>query len=74
MFDLAGVGLMALVVLRFGLLAFVTSSFVLPILQHVPLTFDPDLWYSEQTWVVLAVVAGLALYGYRTAISGQRLI
>ncbi len=74
LFDLAGVGLMALVVLRFGLLAFVTSSFVVPILQHVPLTFDPDAWYSEQTWVVLAVVAGLGLYGYRTAITGQRLI
>jgi serine/threonine-protein kinase len=74
LFDLAGVGITALIVLRFGLLAFVAMSFVLPILQQVPLTFDPDIWYSEQSWLVLAVVAALALYGSRTAVAGRRVV
>ena len=31
----------AIIVVRFGLLAFVVMSFMLPLLDHTPLTFDP---------------------------------
>lgn len=70
-FDLLAAGIAAVVVLRFGLVAFVAMNYVRPLLDRVPLTFDPDLWYAGQSWLVLAVVAGIALYGYRTAVAGR---
>ena len=63
----------AIIVVRFGLLAFVVMSFMLPLLDHTPLTFDAGLWYSGQSWLALAICAGLALFGVRTAVAGRPL-
>ena len=57
------------IVLRFGLLAFIVMNFVLPLLDHTPLTFDPGLWYAGQSWLALAICAALALFGVRTAVA-----
>jgi len=46
--DLVVVLMTAIIVVRFGLLAFVIMSFMLPVLDHTPLTFDPTIWYSGQ--------------------------
>jgi hypothetical protein len=63
----------AIIVVRFGLLAFVVMSFMLPLLDHTPLTFDAGIWYSGQSWLALAICAGLALFGVRTAVAGRPL-
>ena len=73
-FDLGAAAIAAIVVLRLGLVAFVTMNYVRPLLDRVPLTFDLDLWYAGQSWLVLALVAALALYGYRTAVAGRSML
>ena len=63
----------AIIVVRFGLLAFVVMSFILPLLDHTPLTFDSAIWYSGQSRLALAICAGLALFGVKTAVAGRPL-
>jgi hypothetical protein len=63
----------AIIVVRFGLLAFVVMSFMLPLLDRTPLTFDSSIWYSGQSWLALAICAGLALFGVKTAVAGRPL-
>jgi hypothetical protein len=72
--SLVGILLMAIIVVRFGLLAFVVMSFISPLLDRTPLTFDSAVWYAGQSWLVIAVCAGLALFGARTAVAGRPLI
>jgi hypothetical protein len=48
-------------------------SFMLPLLDHTPLTFDSTIWYAGQSWLALAICAGLALFGVRTAVAGRPL-
>ena len=62
---------MIFIVLRFGLFAFIVMNFVMPLLDHLPLTFDPGVWYAGFSWFVLAVIAGLALFGFRVAVAGR---
>ena len=71
--DLVVVLMTAIIVVRFGLLAFVIMSFMLPVLDHTPLTFDATIWYSGQSWLALAICAGLALFGVKTAVAGRPL-
>ena len=62
---------MMLAVLHFGLLTFIVMNYVGPLIDHVSMTFDPGLWYATQSWLVLAVVVGLAVFAYRAAVAGR---
>ena len=55
---------------RFGLLGGLTTTLVTGLL-YVPLTFR-SVWYANVTWIVLFLVAAIALYGFRTALGGRR--
>jgi hypothetical protein len=35
------------------------------------MTFDPGIWYSGSSWIVLAVLSALAFYGFRAALAGR---
>jgi hypothetical protein len=39
----------------------------------VPLTFR-SVWYAPVTYVVLFLVAAIALYGFKASLGGRRLI
>jgi eukaryotic-like serine/threonine-protein kinase len=66
--------LMAVVLLRFGLLPLVVSAFINPVLDHSPMTLDAASWYAPNSWLVLAVVTGLAVYAFRVALAGRPLL
>ena len=65
---------MMLAVLHFGLLTFIVMNYVGPLIDHVPMTFDPGVWYATQSWLVLAVIVGLAVYAYRAAVAGRSVL
>ena len=58
------------VLTRFGLLGGLTTTLVTGFL-YVPLTFR-SVWYAHVTWIVVFLVAAIALYGFRTALGGRR--
>ena len=62
------VGISAVVVmLRIGLLPWVTALFVLTMLERMPLTLDASAWYAAQSTTVLTLVISLAAYGVLNA-------
>ena len=38
----------------------------------VPLTSNPSSWYSGFGYAALAMIAALALFGFKTSIGGRR--
>jgi len=62
------------VLLRFGLLPLVVSAFMNPLLDHSPLTLDAASWYAPGSWLVLAFVAGSAVYAFRTSLAGRPML
>ena len=59
---------------RVGLLALVVGFFVeVTLIENgVPMTFDPSVWYSGAGFAAMAMIAGLAIYGFRTSLGGRR--
>jgi serine/threonine-protein kinase len=60
------------VLFRFGLLATVGAIFVPQLLLRLPLTLDPSRWYFGHGMLGVAVVLGLAIYGFHTSLGGQK--
>jgi hypothetical protein len=44
------------------------------LLFFVPMTFRSSVWYSSVGFAALAVVAAIALYGFKTSLGGRRLL
>ncbi len=65
--------IMVITLLRFGLLAGMVSSCMLPILGGFLFTFDLSRWYASGSLIVLAVVLGTLAYGFVISLGGQRL-
>jgi hypothetical protein len=63
--------LLVFVVLRFGLLAVAVGGVVAPLLTDSPITLDFSRWYAGRSLFALAVVAAIAVYGFRVAL-GRR--
>jgi serine/threonine-protein kinase len=66
-----GAGLYSLVLLvvllRMGLFAVAVMCVTTAILQRVPMVFDSGALYVGATWAALALLLGLAAYGFRVA-------
>ena len=62
-----------LVLMRIGLLAAVLGTFTTALLSSVPLTNDFSSWTASSTLLATAVLLGLAIYGFTTALGGQAL-
>ncbi len=56
---------------RVGLLALWVFYFADHLLTAYPLTLDFSSWYAGRSFVVLAIVAGLALYAFRLSLGGK---
>jgi hypothetical protein len=63
--------ILVFVVLRFGLVAVAVAGVVSSLLRLSPITFDFSRWYAGRSLFALAVVFGIALYGFRVAL-GRR--
>ena len=72
-FEIALVGILTIVMLRFGLVAAIFGYAIKSTLR-MPHTLDFSVWYAGTTAVPLVLVALLALYGFRTSLAGKRLI
>jgi serine/threonine-protein kinase len=70
-FSLIVIAIIMVVLMRVGLLSFIAAVLTNILLDHVPMTFDPGIWYAGASWLVLAVLASLALYGFRVALAGR---
>jgi predicted Ser/Thr protein kinase len=72
-FEIALVGILTVVMLRFGLIAAIFGYATKSILR-LPHTLDFSAWYAGTTAVPLILLALLAVYGFRTSLGGRRLI
>jgi serine/threonine-protein kinase len=72
-FEIALVGILTIVMLRFGLIAAIFAYTTKSVLR-LPHTLDFSAWYAGTTAVPLILLALLAIYGFRTALGGRRLI
>jgi predicted Ser/Thr protein kinase len=61
----------AFVMLRFGFLAMIAASICAHLMMAIPRTFDFSLWYAPIGAAPLVIVAIIAIYGFRVAVSGS---
>jgi hypothetical protein len=54
-----------------GLLATLVLLIVWRVLSAAPLTLDVGRWYVRRSWFVVALVVGLALWGFRNVLGKQ---
>jgi hypothetical protein len=60
--------------LRFGLVSFVVTVFVVNLTQALPFTLGFSAWYGTGSVVYIIVIAGLALLACRKALGGKPLL
>ncbi len=70
--NLIAYTIVAVVVLRFGLLTLAVGIFVNDLLVIVPATWQPSAWYFGSTIFVLASIVALATWALHTSIAGRR--
>jgi len=61
------------VLIRFGVVALITTTFTLNILTLSSITSDLGAWYAGYGLVGLVLLVALALYGFRTSLAGRPL-
>jgi serine/threonine-protein kinase len=65
-------GIILTVMLRFGLLALVSTFFFLVVLQSWPVLLDSSAWYAGASWTALAVLGAIAVVATLGACGGAR--
>jgi hypothetical protein len=73
MFELAAVTILAVVTIRFGLLASAVALFVAALGETVPLTFDAAHWSAVGSNWAMAVITLLVCFGFYASRAGQPL-
>jgi hypothetical protein len=63
-----------IILMRFGLFSTVVTLFVIDVTVQLLGTTDFMSWYGTSSLVLLLIIAGLALYGFRISLGGQKLI
>ena len=66
--------IIAVAVLRFGLLAIATAMMFDSIINEIPITLNVSVWYFGLSVVMCAAVLAFVSFGFREAIRGQRLL
>lgn len=62
-----------IVMLRLGLLAIMVMLFAAFLVLNNFATTDFAAWYGQSSWIVLAIIAAMAIWGFRTALGGRPL-
>src|SRR4029453_18351018 len=63
-----------LLTVRFGLLTILVASIVTSLLTLVPIAIDSSLPYAQASWLIVATVIALAIYGWREALSRRPML
>jgi len=66
-----GVGTFVLALRRYGVLAGAVASLWIQLFGRMGFTADLSSWYAAPTIMALAVLGGLALYGFRMTLAGR---
>jgi hypothetical protein len=66
-------GVLAFVLLRFGLLAAIVAYASFDLLVTCPPTLNLSAWYIGLVPIPLLAVAAMAIYGFRTSLAGRPL-
>jgi hypothetical protein len=64
-------GLIVAVVFRFGLLSTAIMVYICVTQIYLPSTTDPTVWYAGVSALSLAIVVGLAAYGFLVSLAGK---
>jgi serine/threonine-protein kinase len=64
--------LSVIVLLRFGLFAFVVEMTFANALTRLPITLNPAEWYAGRSLLVLLCLSAIIAYGFRTAVAGRQ--
>ena len=62
------------VLLRFGLVSFLVTFFILVLFGNSPATLDSSTWYFGYGFAILTVFAAIVLYALRTSLGGRPLL
>ena len=74
LFSLVSITLAVVLLLRFGLAAYVVGNFVVIVLGVAyPMTADLSKWYGAGSITALVVLSALAIYGFRVSLGGRPL-
>jgi hypothetical protein len=69
--ELLGLAAFIAVLVRFGLLAALAGNFVLELLRELPMPLNLSVWYAGPGLFALALIAAIALYGFRRSLGGR---
>ena len=58
---------------RFGLLCYGFAILVPKVFEFSPVTLDFSAWYAGRSLLALLLFAGIAVYGFHTALAGRPL-
>ncbi len=56
---------------RFGWVTVVVFIFMVDLQQSYPLTVDASAWYAHPTYVAMAAIAAVTLYGFQVSLGGR---
>ncbi len=70
--SFVSLGMAAVVVLRFGLLALAVGIFLSGVLGNAPVTANTSAWYSANMAFIVAFTAAVAVWAFRAALGGRR--
>ena len=73
-FSVLAVGIGLFTLARFGMLALIVALTVAGVLEQIPLTFNTGSQFAPSSYVLLAGVIALAVYGCRASLAGQPLL
>ena len=62
------------VMIRFGILPFALYLLLLIVLIQAPLTSDLSAWYASKGLIVVALILALAVWSFRNALGGRKVI
>jgi len=67
-------GIASFALVRFGLITLAVAVFVVNTIANVPITLDFSRWYATTAMGIPLVVLAIAIWGFYTALGGQKLI
>lgn len=70
-FGVVSLSIDVAILFRFGLVAYIAATYVTNILASMPLTLDFSAWYVSISILVMALLAALAAWAFRTALAGR---
>ncbi|MEP7304596.1 MAG: serine/threonine-protein kinase [Acidobacteriota bacterium] len=73
-FSTVLISMLTFALYRYGLLVLVVSLFVGAVVQNVPLTLNPSLWWATPSNLTLTLFIALAGFAYYAARAGQPLL